>query len=411
MHMMEREEKTKSVEEEVDALIREEGISVSGCLDELEIKALNRDLKAACLLGYVYEYGLCNVKKDERKGMEYLVLASVNGSKEAREEISSLALEGNGKAMYALGKTYLEGKGFPKDERKAFQMFEKGSLIGEEDCMASLGYAYISGEGVEKDIDKGLKLIRESALKGSPVGERYMGLCSLTGAMGEAKKAKALEWYMKAIDHGDRGACFELGERFERGFGFFKDDVFALSLFEKGAKLKDTRCMIKIAECHMKGKGVEKDPGEAYGWYEKAAMYGDTEAMVETGNCLREGEGTKKDEKAAFAWYQRAYRLGERKALYSLAFCYEEGIGTRKDQEKAFSLYLKAYERNGKDFLAMRKLAKCYSDGLGTGKDNKKAKEYREKFEEETRLLKERLGEEIARFILLASGVDMESKE
>ncbi len=405
------DEDMKRVEEEVHAMMQKDGVSVSRYLDILEIRALNRDSKAACLLGYIYAYGLCNVMKDERKGMEFLVLASVNGSREAAEKISSLALEGNGKALYALGKMHLEGKGVPKDVRKAFLMFEKGELAGDEDCMASLGYAYVSGEGTGKDMGKGLPLVRESAVKGSPLGERYMGLCSLTGAMGEESKEEALDWYMKAIDHGDRDACFELGERFKRGFGFFKDEGFALGIFKKGAKLKDTRCMTSIARCYQKGEGVEKDLEEAYGWYEKGATYGDGEAMVELGNCLRNGEGTKKDEEKAFMWYEKAYGLGERKALYSLASCYEEGIGTRKDPEAAFSLYLKAYERNGKDFLAMKKLAKCYSEGSGTGKDRVKAKEYREKFEEESRLLKERLGEETARFILLASGVDPKREE
>ena len=57
-------------------------------------------------------------------------------------------------AQYELGMSYLKGDGVDKDEKKAFELFEKAALKGDNNAQYQLALCYQHGKGTNKDFVK-----------------------------------------------------------------------------------------------------------------------------------------------------------------------------------------------------------------------------------------------------------------
>lgn len=68
----------------------------------------------------------------------------------------------SGEALYYLGKMHRYGLGVPKNNEKAFTLFERGNALKEPFCQWELAKMYGNGRHVSQDIPKAESLIREA---------------------------------------------------------------------------------------------------------------------------------------------------------------------------------------------------------------------------------------------------------
>ena len=79
-------------------------------------------------------------------------------------------------AFYEIACWYYHGKkGLPQDNRKAFELFNRGAWLGSVGSHCALVSAYLNGEEVEKDDEKALHHLMLAAIRGSEMARHILG--------------------------------------------------------------------------------------------------------------------------------------------------------------------------------------------------------------------------------------------
>jgi len=182
------------------------------------------------------------------------------------------------------------------------------------------------------------------------------------------------EDYTKILKTNDPEKQNEIGSLYFDAGNYKK----AVLWYEKSAQQGNKYAQNTLGYSYYEGYGVEQDYKRAFEWFEKSAKGGWYQAQGWLGYLYLEGIGTQKDDKKAFEWYYKATQYSwspeERECV---GYFYENGIGTEKNEQLAFEWYTKAAEQ--KHEIAQRKLGIMCEEGRGVEKDLKKAKEWYEK--------------------------------
>ncbi len=153
------------------------------------------DLRAQVSMGVLYEEGTF-VEQDDRKALEYYLMAAGNGSTGA---------------MNNIGNFFLHGKGVAKDYGKAFAWYQKAAeLSGNAAAECSLGMCYQYGYGTKIDYEKARCFYELSAKQGLGLAYYRMGLLYEQG-LGVVKDIRiAKQYFGEALDRGCREAALKL---------------------------------------------------------------------------------------------------------------------------------------------------------------------------------------------------------
>lgn len=179
-------------------------VGKEGCPMEQRQKAFSRlselahergDWCAQVNMGVLYEEGTF-VGKDERRALEYYLMAAGNGSTGA---------------MNNIGNFYLYGKGVAKDYDKAFEWYQKAvELSGNAAAECSLGMCYQYGYGTKINYEKARCFYELSAKQGIGLAYYRMGLLYEQG-LGVTKDVRtAKQYFGEALDRGCREAALKL---------------------------------------------------------------------------------------------------------------------------------------------------------------------------------------------------------
>lgn len=200
-------------------------------------------------------------------------------------------------ATRLLGQLYLEGKGYKKNEEKAFSLFLLAARYNEPKALYYLGYCYKYGLGVSKD---------EIAM---------------------------LYWYKKAAEMQEIHAIYELGLYYLLGKGTFISYAKAYGYFSYGKELGSKACTLEFARLYEEGKGVKKDEEKALQLYLSLIKDEYLPAYYEVGRCYYFGIGAEKDLKKAFFFLVRAKREGMKEAEKIYRHYYLTNKGKEKEEK------------------------------------------------------------------------------
>ena len=93
-----------------------------------------------------------------------------------------------------------------------------------------------------------------------------------------ADTARAVEWYTRAAESGDRAAQCNLGYCLLNGIGTARNPAGAVEWFKRAAEQGSVRAMNLLADCCRDGVGTEPDRARAEQLYQEAARQGSREA-------------------------------------------------------------------------------------------------------------------------------------
>ena len=91
------------------------------------------------------------------------------------------AESGDAKAQYELGLRYAAGANVPRNDKKAFEWYEKSALQGNATAQYNLGMMYSTGTGVPNDDKKALEWLEKAALQGEKEAQYNLGMIYYTG--------------------------------------------------------------------------------------------------------------------------------------------------------------------------------------------------------------------------------------
>ncbi len=314
--------------------------------------------------------------------------------------VNNLTKTQNAEGMNLLGLCYELGQGgLERNIPEAIKWYKNSTELGNLDAAVNLAGFYLLREGVETDYPALIPHLIRAAEK-DRIAMQQLAMCYENGYGVEKDIKQAVEWYKKAMNHGNKSAIVSYGRCCQNGLGVEKDLVKAYNLFQKAAVQKEhAGGMYELAKCYEYGLGVQPNPSEAARWYLRAAEGGNEKAMFRTAQIYeqqgyydRAGEWNLKaaqkgnvdamnkvgqayyslsNNEEAGKWWKQAAEKGNPSSMYNIARLYEIGLGVEKNEAEAFRWYKKAWENNFAD--AYSRLLYCYENGVGVEPDYEKA--------------------------------------
>ena len=276
-----------------------------------------------------------------------------------------------------------------------FKISHSGEFIDGKNwtCQVIIGSSNLIGlNKIEKQPASDNKLFSKIDKQNAEVSEWYaLG----DNCYSQQNYSDAVNWFLKAAEHGHVEAQFKLGNCYEYGNGVPENSEAAARWYRKAAEQGHIEAQYELGLCYYCGEGVEendkmfirwmskaaeqgdvsaqlhlacyyRDEGKAESvkWFRKASEQGNAEAQLGLGSLYYYGNiGAPQDYKEAFQWYYKAAEQGLAYAQYKLGGCYYEGQGVEQDYKKAINLFFKAAEQNLDEAYYI--LCSCYTDGNG----------------------------------------------
>lgn len=217
-------------------------------------------------------------------------------------------------AGIALGLLYLNGMGVEQDEAKATELFQSAV---DQGCVD--GYMGLADQANKKeDYATAFDYFSRAAEGTEPVFTTFaaneLGFMYTRGLGVKQDNAKAMEWYLKASELGEKMGMANVGYLYFEGLGVEQDYSMAKEWFYKAAELGDPNSMFYLGLMYDYGLGVPQNYIQAMGWYKKAADLEYTAAMNGIGLLYYYGYGVTQDIDMALQWLDKAAELGDEEA-------------------------------------------------------------------------------------------------
>ncbi len=256
-------------------MLEEKSITdVSSVPDLLQEAADGGSISAELLLLDVWEGKYKGLKRDEAKALELAELI-------ANRPINSLTMarklareQAQSEAMFRLALYKEKGIACEASPSEAFTWMSAANHQDHPSAKVELARYYMQGVGCERDYQRSIELLKEQ----------------------------------DKLDYRVPNLYFYLGYICEQGLGLSGPrPLWALSCYEKGAKLGDARATNNLASMYERGAGIPADYTTALRLYRDAAKLGNKDASVNMQRLayLLDKQGDKKEREP---WYLRVNR-------------------------------------------------------------------------------------------------------
>eukprot|EP01104_Vermistella_antarctica_P005809 TRINITY_DN1643_c0_g2_i1.p1 TRINITY_DN1643_c0_g2~~TRINITY_DN1643_c0_g2_i1.p1 ORF type:complete len:379 (+),score=74.23 TRINITY_DN1643_c0_g2_i1:201-1337(+) len=230
-------------------------------------------------------------------------------------------------AMIALGMYYCLGV-VPKKNTEGVKLLRRACeerKYGMDGAQFALGESYLLGRGVEVDKREAAKWFRLAAEEGYAEAQSHLAALLMSGdgggggggGSGDAgvrDEAEAVVWWRKAAEQGHAYSQLEVGESLLRELHRAEAEAEAEEAIGCAHAVQDKSSRALVAK-------------EAMGWFRKSAEQGNAPAQCNVGTCFNNGVGVGKDVTKAVFWFRKAADQGDSTAQVNLGLCHYSGIG------------------------------------------------------------------------------------
>ncbi len=236
---------------------------------------------------------------------------------------------------------------------------------GSMSSCALLGRSYMMGRGVPRDFARAKRLLTKACDGGSAPGCGRLGEIALS----EHDAPTASRLLVKACRAGWATACASLGH-----LRVMANALPAPELFQRACLGGDAEGCASLGQLQEKGLGVPANPTMAVHDYQLACDGASGMGCANLAAMVDEGRGTPADPARAIAILRAACDKNLSPACTALSVRYFQGHGVPKDVAKGAMLLQKACE--GTERMQCFVLAMRYQAGTGVPKDADKATRY-----------------------------------
>jgi TPR repeat protein len=293
------------------------------------------------------------------------VLLDRGRNAEALKALQHSADAGSSEGEHRLAIVFAEGlAGAPRNDRRAFELFEKAASAGHQRAQLDLGILYLRGQGVERDLVQARAWLEKAAAHDDPYA-----LYALARAMEESlgpavpDAVRAADLYRRAAEKGHPLAALRYGLALMEGAGVRKDGAAAQKWLLQADRDGVPEAALALADMTVrmpanKDKSAnEKLVALAIGWYRAAADAGVPSAQFKLANAYFAGRGVSRDPAQALSWYGRAARQGLVEAQHALGILLLGGVAGPRDSVEGYKWLLLAEKGGNPDSRAVREKA------------------------------------------------------
>ena len=130
---------------------------------------------------------------------------------------------------------YRDGKGVPKSDERAAELFQRAASRGHPAALVALGELYHGGKGVPQSHDRAAQLFQQAASQGGVGATDHLGTLYRDGDGVPQSFERAAELFQQAALLGCSEAQWHLDDLYSDGKGVLKDKERAAARFEQAA--------------------------------------------------------------------------------------------------------------------------------------------------------------------------------
>ncbi|MHB9148403.1 MAG: tetratricopeptide repeat protein, partial [Candidatus Amoebophilus sp.] len=337
-----------------------------------KIAADNNVKEAFTLLGIFYNHGF-GVARNEERALEYF---------------NKAAKLNDGQAIRYIGMSFFKNKD-PKKQAQALNLFKKAVACGDVYSNLYIGLCYKQGYGIKANRKKAFEYIKKAMDSGYPMPNYEYGLMCIEDknyeeALVYLHKAEILEqsyyqlaeayrlykkdynqafnYYIKALEFGDKNAGIKLGYMYLFGNGVEPSACTAAEYFENNIEVlgndqQDAQVFLFLGYYYSSGSFGVCDKVKGFEYMKKAAELNNIIAQNNLAFMYQEAEGVSKNIKQALYWFERCAQTSSEDA-YNAALIYLDDKVSLYDIEKAKEYLELALNQNYTPAAAV--LAKIY---------------------------------------------------
>ncbi len=229
---------------------------------------------------------------------------------EARALSEPLANSGDVKAATMMGFLFEQGLGGKRDEARAVAYYRQAAEKNDPDALLALGRLGLEGKG-HIDAAEAQAFLSRAAESGRGDAASMLGVALLNGRFGRRDVAGAVKWLKRGADAGDADAAYALAVLEIDGDGVPADMAAGLRHLKQAADKNHAAAMADYGLMLYQGKtGEGPSKSAAANWFAKAAKGGDAEGQFLYAYALATGEGVARDPLQAYVWVLRSSAHG-----------------------------------------------------------------------------------------------------
>jgi TPR repeat protein len=152
----------------------------------------------------------------------------------------------------------------------AFQWFSVTAEQGDLESVTAIGIAYLEGTGVNRDFEESFSWLSKAAAKNHPESFGKLGKWYENEQNPKRDIDKAKEYYLKAIELGDKQAKTDLAGLFLE-HGSKKEMNEAIKIIKPLADEEHPYATFLLGFAHLLGKGVDREEGTGIRLLKKAS--------------------------------------------------------------------------------------------------------------------------------------------
>ena len=178
----------------------------------------------------------------------------------AAESYEKASQKGHAPSCRTLATYYAEGKGVPKDEKKAYELTTMAAEAGDITAVANLGVYCYRGIGTERDVEAAFNHLIYAADHGNVRSMIRVSDMLFDGEGTLKNPEEAVRWLERAVAAGSSEALSMLGARYLHGEGVEKDINRGIDyLIDSGESGFEDSYLVLI-EAFLNGSIAWKDP-------------------------------------------------------------------------------------------------------------------------------------------------------
>jgi uncharacterized protein len=289
----------------------------------------------------VYRIGRCyldgvGIPPSRAKGIRWLERAAHHGHIEAQSQLAVIYLHGAaGELHLKNAASWFDIRDFAEpDYVKAMHWARMAAEAGSSEAQAVLAFILSSGPQDMRDLDEADLWYERSAAAGCPQGMLGHALALNRKGGGEEVQAEVAVQLGKAAAAGLPEAIYQLGVMNERGLGVARNEAAAAEFYRRAAEKGHRSGQARWGKALVHGIGVNANPSDGETWLRRAALAGDAEAAAALGDLHATGGNLSPDHVEASSWFRRAAEAGHKGAARSLGRLYFAGDGVPHDPEQ-----------------------------------------------------------------------------
>ena len=251
--------------------------------------------EVACPQGLVLTEGKC-----AQPAAAASFLCAPDNAAQCAEQCS----KGNAGSCVSLAALHASGRGAPKDDAKAFELFKKGCDGGETRGCLGQGQALAAGRGTGKDPQAARPLLDRACKDGVAAGCGALGALLASGEAGSKDEAGAVTLLTRACEGGDDVGCGLLGDMLTEGRGAPADR-------SKAASFHGRACQGSVLTSCEKAGALRESSNDAVGagiLYRRACYAGLWSGCTGLGRLQQAGKAP--PESQAKGSFERACNFG-----------------------------------------------------------------------------------------------------